>query len=315
MFFRFMMFKKIILFIMCALMGGVFIFSALAKIDPIEPFELTFVDLGLSWQTAPFIARLLIGFEFLIGALLIFNIQLKKITYKLAIAALLVFCVYLLLQIFISGNKGNCGCFGSKLPMTPLQALLKNIVMLLVFAGLYFLHEGWNFKKAAKYIVGVLFIAALVLPFILNPVRLDYSEAYLNKPEANFKLELDTLYNNALVNVPPKNLSKGKRIIAFMSLTCSHCRIAAKKIHIINKRNPAIEFYFVLNGDTQNLKPFFEDTHTDNIEYCMLKGSHFIYLAGVSLPTIYLVNNSVVENRVNYMILDQIEIEKWLNIK
>lgn len=305
--------RKIVLTILCVLMGGVFLFSAYTKLYPVEPFEFTFAEMGLSWQMAPFIARLLIGFEFLIGGLLILNIKLKKISYKLGIITLLIFCVYLLLQIFLTGNKGNCGCFGTTLQMTPLQALLKNVAMLIVFAGLYKLHDGFNYGKFSKYIVAVLVVASAALPFILNPVQLDYSEAYLNRPEKNFKLPLDTLYDNALVHTPPKTLSKGKHIISFMSLTCPHCRIAAKKIHILNQRNPGIPFYFVLNGKPEDLAGFFEDTHTENILYCMLKGSHFIYLAGFSLPTIYLVNNSVVENKVNYIILDQHEVETWLD--
>jgi hypothetical protein len=310
------MIKKITLFIICALMGCVFIFSAYTKLFPIEPFEYTFVDLGIgNWQMAPFIARFLIGFEFLIGILLVLNIRLKKLTYKLGMITLLVFCIYLLLQILISGNKGNCGCFGSTIEMTPLQALLKNIIMLAVFAGLYKLHEGFSFGKFSKYIIGVLFLTTMALPFILNPVKLDYSETYLREPGTDFKLELDTLYNNALVNTPPKELVKGKYVIAFLSLTCQHCRVAAKKIHIMHQRNPAIPFYFVLNGKPENLDAFYTDTQTQDIPYCMLKGSHFIYLAGVNLPTIYLINNSMVETRVNYMILDQQEIEKWLDKK
>ena len=307
------MFQRVTLSILCAFMGGVFVFSAYSKLYPIEPFEYTFVDLGIgNWQIAPFIARLLIALEFLIGVLLILNLRLKRFTYKLSVLTLLIFCVYLLLQIIISGNKGNCGCFGTIIEMTPLQALLKNIIMLLVFAGLYKLHQGWNYGKYSKYIVIVLVLVCIALPFILNPIRLNYSESYLNKPETNYKLELDTLYNNALLSSAPKQLSKGKHIISFMSLTCPHCRIAAKKIHIIKERNPEIPVYFVLNGKEENLAAFFKDTHTQNIPYCMLKGNHFIYLAGLSLPSIYLVHNSLVENQLDYMILDQQEVEKWL---
>jgi hypothetical protein len=45
----------------------------------------------------------------------------------------------------------------------------------------------------------------------------------------------------------------------------------------------------------------------------MLGARPFVYLAGLELPTLYLVNNSVVEHWVNYMELDQDEIEKWLS--
>lgn len=293
-------------------MGAVFIFSGYTKLYPIEPFEYTFVDLGfINWQIAPFIARLMIAAEFIIGILLILHINLKT-AYKLAIATLLIFCVYLILLMVIVGNKGNCGCFGTTIQMTPLQALIKNIGMLGAFAVLYKLHPGWEWKDKKRHLLLIPIVTSLAMPFILNPVELDYSQAYLNKPEENFQLELDSLYNNATLNIPPKTLSEGKHVIAFMSLKCPHCRIAAKKIRIMHERNPDISFYFVLNGDEENLKPFFEDTHTETIPHCMLLGKSFVYLAGMDMPTIYLVNNSVVEHWVNYIDLDQAEIEKWM---
>jgi hypothetical protein len=314
------MIKKTSLTLLCSIIGIVFLFSGFTKAgapfpysSPIEPFEYTFVDLGfINWQIAPFIARLMIGAEFLIGVLLILNLNLRKITYKLGIGILLIFCIYLILLITISGNKGSCGCFGNVIEMTPLQALIKNIIMLGVFFILYKYHEGWRLNTKSQFLIFALYAFALTMPFILNPVELDYSEAYLNKPDENFKLELDSLFNNAKLNIPPRSLSEGKHIISFMSLTCPHCRIAAKKIRIIHERNPYIPFYFVLNGDNEKLKPFFEDTHTDSIQHCILNGRNFIYLAGLSMPRIYLINNSVVEHDVNYIDLDQNEIEKWM---
>jgi hypothetical protein len=296
------------------IIGAIFIFSAYTKLYPIEPFEYTFVDLGIgNWQMAPFIARFLIGLEFLIGFALIFHIFLKKITYKLSIAILLFFCVYLLLQIFISGNKGNCGCFGSSIAMTPLQALIKNIVMLVILGLLYKFYDGRSFAlKYSKLAFTLVTLSSFSLPFILNVVELDYSEAYLNKPEENFDLPLDTLYNHATMNVPPRTLSNGKHILVFMSLTCPHCRIAAKKIKIIHQRNPEIPFYFVLNGDDSKLKPFYDDTHTEDIPFCKLHGKPFIYLAGTNMPVIYLLNNSKVEHDLDYISLDQGELEEWL---
>ncbi|MGZ4048044.1 MAG: MauE/DoxX family redox-associated membrane protein [Bacteroidia bacterium] len=314
------MIKKIIFTLLCVLMGMVFIISGFTKggfplpySSPIEPFEYTFVDLGfINWQMAPFIARLMIGAEFLIGILLILNLNLRKITYKLGISILIVFCIYLILLITIAGNKGNCGCFGSVIYMTPKQALIKNIIMLIVFFILYKYHEGWELGKKFRYLIFIPVLAALALPFIANPVELDYSEAYLNKPEDNYKIELDSLYKSATLTVPPKSLSEGKHIIAFMSLTCPHCRVAAKKMRIMHERNPQIPFYFVLNGDNEKLKPFFEDTHTDSIPHCILNGRNFVYLAGVSMPRIFLIDNSMVEHDVNYINLDQGQVEKWL---
>jgi uncharacterized membrane protein YphA (DoxX/SURF4 family) len=303
---------KIALFLLSSFMGLVFLYSGWTKLDPIEPFEYTFVDIGIAnWKTAPFIARFMIGLEFFIGFLLIFGLFVRQ-TIKLTAGVLLFFCVYLIIIMAKEGNNGNCGCFGNALAMTPLQALIKNIVMLAVCFLLYRFYEGFNYRKVGKWLVGASLLSALALPHILNYVDLSYSEAYLSKKEDQFKLELDTLYKNATKFTPPKTLSTGKHILAFMSTSCPHCRIAAKKIRIMLENNPNLPVYFILNGTDEKLRDFHEDTKTQHIPYCMLSARPFVYLAGLELPTLYLVNNSVVEHWVNYMQLDQSEIEKWL---
>ena len=294
-------------------MGLLFIYSGYTKLYPIEPFEYTFVDVGISnWFLAPFIARFLIGLEFFIGLMLLFNLYLKRFTIKLTVITLIVFTVYLLIMILKEGNNGNCGCFGNEIAMTPLQAIIKNVIMLAVCFIVYKYHEGFSFGKLTYWTSIAFLLTSLTMPHILNYVDMSYSEAYLNRPEYNFKLELDTLYNNARKNQPPRTLSKGKHVISFMSLSCPHCRIAARKIRIMHEKNPNISFYFVLNGEDEKLKSFYEDTKTEDIPYCMLGARPFVYLAGTALPVIYLVNNSVVEHSLSYLNLDQTEIEKWM---
>ena len=304
---------NIFLFNLSSAMGLLFIYSGYAKLEPIEPFEFTFVDIGIgSWRTAPFIARFMIGLEFFIGLLLIFGLFMKRLTIKLTVISLLIFCLYLVFVMINTGNNGNCGCFGNKISMTPLQALIKNGITLVACFFIYKYYNGLNYGKISKRLFGVLFLGSFAMPHVLNYVDLDYSSAYLTKKEDHFKLELDSLYKDAKKNMPPKTLSKGKHIIAFMSMTCPHCRIAAKKMRLIHEKNPSISMYFVLNGEDEKIKPFFEDTKATDIRYCILNGKNFIYLAGVEMPAIFMVNNSVVENWVDYMHLDQTEIEKWL---
>lgn len=304
---------KIAFFILSSIMGLVFLYSAYTKLYPIEPFEYTFVDLGVGgWKTAPFIARFMIGLEFFIGILLIFGIYMKPFTLRLTIGSLIIFSVYLVFIMLSDGNNGNCGCFGNAIVMTPLQALIKNIVMLAVSIVIYKFYDGINYLKAGKWLFGASFVAAFAMPHVLNYVDFSYSEAYLSKKEDQFPLELDSLYKNAKLHTPPASLKTGKHIIAFMSLTCPHCRIAAKKMRLMKEQNPDISMYLVLNGDYNKIQPFFEDTKARNIDYCILNGKSFVYLAGVNMPAIYMVNNSVVEHWVDYMVLDQAEVEKWL---
>ncbi len=294
-------------------MGLVFIYSGYTKLYPIEPFEYTFVDLGIGgWRLAPVIARFMIGLEFFIGLLLIAGMYIKRFTVKLTVVSLIIFCIYLIFILITNGNNGNCGCFGTAIAMTPLQALIKNSVMLVVCYFIYNYYDGLNYQKIGKWIFGAFFITAFAMPHILNYVDFNYSEAYLTKKENQFKLELDSVYTNAKIHTPPKSLSVGKHVIAFMSMSCPHCRIAAKKLRLIKEQNPSISIYLILNGDYIKIQPFFEDTKATNIDYCILNGKNFVYLAGLDMPAIYMVNNSVVENWVDYMHLDQTEIENWL---
>ena len=77
--------------------GLVFIISGLAKLYPIEPFEIVFVDLGISnWLFAPFIARFVIAFELFLGLSIVFDSWLKGVVYKLSLASLGLFTAYLI---------------------------------------------------------------------------------------------------------------------------------------------------------------------------------------------------------------------------
>jgi hypothetical protein len=171
-------------------------------------------------------------------------------------------------------------------------------------------HKGFVYPFQ-KIIITLLVIASLVLPFVLNPP--DFIMAYQSRPETvGYKMKLDTLYTSSDIQKPEVDLRKGKHIIAFMSLTCSHCKVGAYKLHIIKKQRPDISMYLVLNGDKKNLQPFFDNTKANNIPYMMLNGERFINLAGFNLPAIFLVKNSIVEQKINYIELTIDKIDVWL---
>lgn len=305
--------KNIIFYSISILIGALFIFSGYVKLYPIEPFEFTFVDLGIAnWRTAPFIARIFISLEFFIGALLIFNVYMKKFTVKFTIAVLVIFNFYLLLVLLKDGNSGNCGCFGNVLVMTPLQALGKNIIIILLLLPFLYRKSELDYGRFTRWIIYPFLLISLVMPHVLNYIDFSYSESYLKESKINQSVPLDTLYNNASYKKPVKDLDKGKKILVFMSLKCPHCKIAAKKIRLINRANRNIPFFLVFNGETSDLQPFFTETKISGIPYCFLLGKPFIYLAGTTLPTIYLLSDAKLEFKINYLDLDQSELEKWL---
>lgn len=296
-------------------LGLVFLYSGYTKIDPlIEPFEFTFVDIGLAnWYTAPVIARLLIGLEFFIGVLLILNYNLKRFTIPVTVGLLMLFNIYLIIQIATNGNTGNCGCFGEHHHMTPLQAILKNLILIGMSAIPYFLLEGWKLKYTTLFL-SVIGVSICLLPFILNPIDYTYTSNNLDE-KVDYPLELDLLYHpedTSKVEIPSVNLRSGRHVVAFLSLTCPHCRIAARKFRIIYKNNPSIPIYFILNGDRKDYSAFIEDTRADHIpsSYCL--GKSFVQLASTQLPRIYYLDEGFVVKKVDYFELNQYSIEHWL---
>jgi hypothetical protein len=308
--------KRIIAILISIGLGLIFLYSGYTKLTPlIETFEFTFVDIGIgNWYTAPVIARILIGLEFFIGALLLMNYHLKKFTLPLTLGLLLFFIIYLLLQITISGNSGNCGCFGEHLKMTPLQAIIKNIIMIAAALVVYFLYGGWRVKLNTLFL-SVIGVTVVLVPFIVNPVDYSYTSNNLDE-KVNYPLELNLLFqpeDTSKVEVPKVDIRKGKQVVAFLSLTCHHCRIAAKKFRLIKKSNQNLPIYFILNGDKSNYKPFIEDTKADNIpsSYCL--GKSFVQLATTHLPRIYYLDNGIVIKKVDYFELNQYAIEQWID--
>ena len=297
------------------LLGGVFVFSGWTKLWPvIETLEVSLVDAGFAnWVMAPFLARGLIATEMALGILLMAQIRPKKWALPATMVLLLVFTLYLSINYFTNGNATNCGCFGETLPMSTLWAIAKNLILLVVTAVCFVLAEPSG-RRLDGLLASLIVVSALTFCFIINPVEPGYTSNNLNE-KVGYPLQLELLYHpsdSSSVEPPTKDLTKGKYVLAFMSLQCEHCRIAAKKIKVIHDRNPDIPFYFILNGEENMKSVFFKDTKTEAIPHSMCLGKAFVTLATTRVPRIYYINNTIVERKVDAYELDQTAIENWL---
>lgn len=313
--------KKLLTYLvrfMAALTGLVFLFSAYTKLDPvIETFEMIFVRLGIgNWTSAPWIARGMIGLELLTGFLLLINYRLKR-TALWAIVFLMMFNVYLLYQIFSGSAEDNCGCFGEVIKMSPSMALLKNVIMIAVlFPAIPLNLDKWDPGKYRPYLFSFLFVVSFSMPFILNPMHYDERALMIEDDRIGKPLPLDLLYEKRekeKVDSITVDFRRGKHIIAFLSLTCPHCRIAGKKISLMHELNPSIPFYLILNGDRENLPEFFKETHCDKIPYSFVLGRTFVQFAGTNLPRILVTDNGNLIMIKNHVSLDQKELEAFLS--
>ena len=304
--------QRIIGLILLVLLSGVFFFSAYSKIyssNAFDNFQWTFLDLGINSQLASgIIARMMIGFEFLLGLFLLAHIFLKKFTYKAIIATLAVFIIYLLVVLVKKGNTGDCGCFGDKYAMTPVAAIIKNVVMIAVTVILMYIYPVQPYKYQEITLMPISLIAFSV-PFLLNGIDVRTSPVPFKKD-----MDLSLLYKYS--PVPAVDLRQGKHIVAFMSLTCPHCKKAAYLLQIIHREHPDLPIFMVIDGAKEHEKAFFEETNARDVPHLLYPHTDdFVTMAGLDgVPAIYWINNGKVEYKSKnaYYQLDPAYMKKWV---
>jgi hypothetical protein len=126
--------KPLLVYVGWFLLSVLFLISVIGKLYPtpangIDIFETDFLIPNLpSWVSPDFISlfsRCLLAVEsFFVISFLWPNRSKKLIGYG-AIGLLSIFSIHLIFQI-INNHKGNCGCFGQLIEMTPTEALIKN---------------------------------------------------------------------------------------------------------------------------------------------------------------------------------------------
>jgi thiol-disulfide isomerase/thioredoxin len=131
-----------------------FLVSAVSKMFPIWMFEKQLVDLGIcGWCEAPYFSRLLIALEGAIGIAILQRHWLKRFVIPVTAFLLVAFCAHLSIEMVKHGAmNGNCGCFGQLIPMTPLEAFIKNVLTLGLLVYIYRTTEEYE-KGQNRFIV------------------------------------------------------------------------------------------------------------------------------------------------------------------
>lgn len=303
--------KTILLSLVSVITGALFLYSAYTKLLPIQTFEYTLVEfVHMPWWLAAVSSRVLVGLEAALGTLLVFNLfGTGRWVIKLSLAMLIAFSIYLVYLWATVGNDVNCGCFGDVIWMSPSSSLIKNLIIIIALVLLHKYHSGIN-KVWAKYAGIAVFLIVAAAPLFVYPIPTT-QPSFLN--EDRYELDLSAIYENENLTPPAVDLRHGKHIIAFMSLTCPHCKMAAYKMQLMQKDNPEISMFLVLNGDSTNLEPFWKKTKAEDIPNTMLLGKDFVSLSGLNLPAIYWINDGWVEVKTNYIELNQAAIEEWMH--
>tara|TARA_B100001939_G_scaffold295767_1_gene269392 strand:- start:19 stop:972 length:954 start_codon:yes stop_codon:yes gene_type:complete len=240
------------------LVSALFILSALAKLYPspvmgIAAFETKYLGaIGIDGGFAKVVSRLLIGFEISLAILLLLPYYLKKIVLPTTISLLSIFSIHLLVQV-INGEASNCGCFGELIPMTPLEALIKNILTIGILILPLTLFKDFIDETRKINPLVVTGLSSSLLMFVLLP----QSSAEITGSDVNNKESQYSKYFD--------DISEGNKLLCFFSPTCEHCMETGKRITALKKKYPGlipeVRILFMDesdNGSVNEINAFFE---------------------------------------------------------
>ena len=288
--------KENLIWILRLIISALFIVSAVAKLYPSPYFAISTFEvkqlypLGFSESIAPYFSRILIGIEFALGISILLKDYLKKITIPATILLLAVFVIHLSYTTFVSGNAGNCGCFGELLPMTPVEAIIKNIIAIGLLVWLFKLAPADG--KSNFWLLKSVGLGCILALFMLAPIRpvAEVIEEPTSEIQENLGVVVDT---TSLLTIEepittttkdtikkieekktedaPKKVKSGyekyfsgidtdKKILCYFVPGCDHCMDTAKELNEMRKKDKNFPPVFVIfmNEEPEKIPTFFE---------------------------------------------------------
>ena len=139
---------KVIHMIIRFIVGGLFIFSGLIKVnDPAgtaiklqEYFEVFAQDFGEFFHFfVPYalpLAVFLVVLEVVLGVAVLINFSMKKTT--LVLLVLILFFSFLTFYSAYFEKVTDCGCFGDAIPLDPWESFYKDVILTVLIVWLFF---------------------------------------------------------------------------------------------------------------------------------------------------------------------------------
>lgn len=284
-------------YILRVVIGAIFLLSATAKLIDIDSFEMYIFGFEfLSLPTAYLAARLIIAMEYSLGLLLILNMHSKAIQY-ITFIILIIFTLFLaVLATF--GNKENCNCFGEIVEMTPVQSIVKNILLLIIVilsSGVKSFDIRW--KPLWYTIVTAGSIAAVL---IASPPDNWRYESYSRFTTLNEEAFSEALQEGLL----PDYIMEGEHIVCFYSMKCQFCKHSAQKIGTMRRMgsfsNAPITAIIGTGADPVDPAPFFREARLECTDWHFIPGERFLRITNGEMPLILILKDGEVTAKYCY---------------
>lgn len=293
--------------LLSSILGLLFVISGILKLYPIEMLELDLgYHTGMPEWLAMIFARLLIGFELVLGFLLLVRFRERQLI-KLAATVLVFFSGYLIYLMIQFPGQDNCGCMGMLAPMTPVQSLLKNAGMLGLIIIVLLLKQGVLPPVFMRFhrMVYVFVLCGFILPFVINTIDWTKSELRGTFDLSNQKQVLEGL-----------KIGTGSEVlVAYLSPHCIYCKMLARKWDWFLARNQwetPIHLVFMGENIDSDIQEFLNQTGIVPASYVSMNTFEFIEKTNGSLPSIYLVRKGVVVQKDNFISMNESNLKALL---
>ena len=284
-------FRTLFPVILKVLLGLLFIVSAILKVVDMDKFEIYIYSYHFFSLNFTFlVARAAIIAELVLGIGLISNCFHKLMWW--GSMAMLIGYTLLLIYAQIIGRTDSCHCFGEFLPFNPWQSIIKNMVLMGLFALVY-KAPNYHFKRQWLALIGVAVAASVAIFAIVPP------DNYT--PNYNPEKSLDEALFTQMLSEPPLDsyqLWEGKQVVCILSTACEFCQLAAHKLSLMQQHYgfPAENITYVFIGSEEGIQEFYKKS--ESAEYRNILYEDVISLLKVNngnFPVLaFLENGSVV---------------------
>ncbi len=206
---------------------------------------------------------------------------------------------------------------GNSFDIKPLTAILKNIF---TFILLYFVFNYQNIsEKWANLITKFQFIIIIIgiafsfqYTYYLSPIYFKFEASYENKGLTPINIQSGIIDKSKYFNSDTFFRQNKQFVLAFLSMSCEHCKGAAKRLQKINEEDKSLPIFIVLNGDSMLADSFINEYKLNAISTTMLFGNDFINLAGVELPRLFLIRKDTIQNVISTRDLNTNRLQNWM---
>ena len=300
--------KEILPLVLKIVLGLVFIASAILKIVDMDQFEIYvysyhFFSLNFSFL----VARAAIIAELVLGVGLVSNCFHKLMWW--GSMAMLMGYTLLLIYAQLIGRTDNCHCFGDVLQFNPWQSIIKNVILMTLFALVYKM-KGRRFRNDWLFLAGAIVMSTAAV-FAVSPPD-NFTSAY--KPQQNLNVEL---FDEAMQQPPldELHLDDGKKVVCFFSTACDYCQMSAHKLSLMQQFNgfPAENICYVFMGSEEGKARFYELSQSQTYQDVIYKDVvNLLKITSGVFPVILLLEDGEVVGEYEFRSMREKEIQAFM---